>query len=365
MKEYLSKNRLKIVIIILIIIIVVFRFLNYKRDNVNYKTSSNKADVKVSKINSITLEDYNTDAFSMKKPKDWIVSSGGAGMYYAIKVTDPNNVNNSIFLMLKIQPLLKSEASKNFWKNYSNLSNGQYKLFADAVVLENPTTLGFYEKFSDITNYIKSIEPTLSNFDFPVFSNFTKVDEKESRVSMRNVALDSKVLRATFTGLKGKVGEGLFLASIVNFGDNYINGIDTSYYMVYDIMSVTSDLNEFVNYKDVLLNSINSISFTDSYVKQTIDDGNAQTKKALELNASIQESFDSYMSAWKNRNKTYDIMSQKQSDVTLGYERVYDTDTGEIYKAYNGFTDDYDGKKYKSVTDDNMYTKKISGYIDK
>lgn len=60
---------------------------------------------------------------------------------------------------------------------------------------------------------------------------------------MRNVALDSKVLRATFTGLKGKAGEGLFLASIVNFGDNYINGIDTSYYMVYDIMSVTSDLN--------------------------------------------------------------------------------------------------------------------------
>ena len=96
---------------------------------------------------------------------------------------------------------------------------------------------------------------------------------------MRNVALDSKVLRATFTGLKGKAGEGLFLASIVNFGDNYINGIDTSYYMVYDIMSVTSDLNQFVNYKDVLLNSINSISFTDSYVKQIIDDGNAQTKK--------------------------------------------------------------------------------------
>ena len=69
------------------------------------------------------------------------------------------------------------------------------------------------------------------------------------------------------------------------------------------------------------------------------------------------------MSAWEKRSTTYDIMSQKQSDATLGYERVYDTETNEIYKAYNGFTDDYDGERYKSITD-NMYTEKTSGYIE-
>ena len=75
-----------------------------------------------------------------------------------------------------------------------------------------------------------------------------------------------------------------------------------------------------------------SIEFSDAYVKKTIDDGNAQTKQALALSASIQAAFDSYMQAWENRQTTYDIMSQKQSDATLGYERVYNTDTGEIYK---------------------------------
>ena len=70
------------------------------------------------------------------------------------------------------------------------------------------------------------------------------------------------------------------------------------------------------------------------------------------------------MDSWKKRNKSFDIMSQKQSDATLGYERVYDTDTGEIYKAYNGSTDDYDGTKYKAITED-MYTEKTSGYIEK
>lgn len=58
-------------------------------------------------------------------------------------------------------------------------------------------------------------------------------------------------------------------------------------------------------------------------------------------------------------------MSQKQSDATFGYERVYDTETGEIYKATTGFTDVYDGKRYKEVTDDNMYAVPISGYIEK
>ena len=70
------------------------------------------------------------------------------------------------------------------------------------------------------------------------------------------------------------------------------------------------------------------------------------------------------MQAWENRQTTYDIMSQKQSDATLGYERVYDTETNEIYKAYNGFTDEYDGERYKPVTDD-MYLQKTSGYIKK
>ena len=78
----------------------------------------------------------------------------------------------------------------------------------------------------------------------------------------------------------------------------------------------------------------------------------------------MQKAYDSYFEAWENRQKTYDIMSQKQSDATLGYERVYDTDTGDIYKAYNGFTDDYQGNRYKSITDD-MYTEKTSGYIEK
>ncbi|MGN1379125.1 MAG: hypothetical protein ACI4XR_01850 [Bacilli bacterium] len=350
------------IILGVIILVVVAYILGRNKENNPIFSNEPKVKIVASEESKITFEDYSSDVFSMKKPKGWTVDASGSGMYYAIRVYDPNNTNNQVFLQLKMQPLLKSEAAKEFYKSYyGNSSN----IFTEAVVLSNSTTEEFYKKFDEIATYQKNIVGSeLVNANFPTFSNFTKIEEAESNSSMKSLALDSKVIRGTFTGDNGKEGEGLFLASIVNFGNLYYFNIDYSYYMVYDIMAITADKDNFINYKDILSKSINSIEFTDSYVKKTIDDGNAKTKQALELNAQIQKAYDSYNSAWENRQKSYDIMSQKQSDATLGYERVYDTDTGEVYKAYNGFTDDYDGTKYQSVTDD-MYTESISGTIEK
>ena len=85
----------------------------------------------------------------------------------------------------------------------------------------------------------------------------------------------------------------------------------------------------------------------------------------MQISQNFNQTMDGFMSSWESRNKSQDIISQKQSDATLGYERVYDTETEEIYRAAEGFTDIYDGKRYQRVTDDNMYTQPISGYIEK
>ena len=50
-------------------------------------------------------------------------------------------------------------------------------------------------------------------------------------------------------------------------------------------------------------------------------------------------------------------------NLVINKNKSYD-ETNEIYKAYNGFTDDYDGERYKPITDD-MYSKKTSGIIEK
>ena len=69
------------------------------------------------------------------------------------------------------------------------------------------------------------------------------------------------------------------------------------------------------------------------------------------LSRIASETSDMIMSSWENRNASFDIMSQKQSDATMGYERIKDTQTGEIIKIDNGFMDHYDGTRYTTISD--------------
>ena len=54
----------------------------------------------------------------------------------------------------------------------------------------------------------------------------------------------------------------------------------------------------------------------------------------------------------------------KGSDATLGYERVQDTQTGEYYRAENGFTDWYHGTRYRPANEKAAYLSPVSGYIN-
>ena len=61
---------------------------------------------------------------------------------------------------------------------------------------------------------------------------------------------------------------------------------------------------------------------------------------------------------------TVTLLVDNESDATLGYERVQDTETGEYYRAENGFTDWYDGTRYRPATDNAAYLTPVSGYIN-
>ena len=79
-------------------------------------SKAKKENVKIVKneASKLELEEYTSDTFSMKKPKGWTVETGGTGIFYTIRVYDPQNTNNQVYLMLKIQPLLKSASAKSF-----------------------------------------------------------------------------------------------------------------------------------------------------------------------------------------------------------------------------------------------------------
>ena len=323
---------------------------------------------------AVQTEKYETADFSITIPKGWVVTSGGTNIYHSIRVSDPNEPLNQMFVLLKADILLHSQAGKDAWQQNYNAGNTQAAIFTKAAVLENPSTEGFFKIFSQYTAFATEAEPAYSGYTFPRFDNFTVTERYPSTSPMKSSALGDEQLRATFTD-NGKEGEGLFAASVVDFGSYMISGgnvvgyqlqaADGGYYMAYNVVAVTAAKDTFIEWESVLTDCFKTLQYSDSFVSATNQASNEKVALAKQISQNFNVTMDGFMSSWESRNKSQDIMSQKQSDAILGYERVYDTETNEIYKATNGFTDAYDGKRYKPVTDDNMYAEPISGYIEK
>ena len=253
------------------------------------------------------------------------------------------------------------------------MGNTQAALFAQAAVLENPSTEGFYQMFSQYTDFATQVESSYAGYTFPTFDDFTVTDRFPSASSLKNSALGDELLRADFTD-GSSAGEGMFAASVADFGsftitDGTVSGyqlqtVDGGYYMAYNIIAITAEKDAFVDWEGVLSDCLKTLTYSDSFISATNQASNEAVAQAMQISQNFNQTMDGIMSSWESRSKSQDIMSQKQSDATLGYERVYDTETGEIYKATNGFTDVYDGTRYQPVTDDNMYAEPISGYIE-
>lgn len=323
---------------------------------------------------AVQTEKYETADFSITIPKGWKVTAGGTNIYHSIRIYDPSEPLNQMFILLKADILLHSQQGKAAWQSIYNKGNSQAVIFAKAPVLENPSTEGFFKIFPQYTAFVSEVEPDYAGYTFPRYDNFTVTDRFASTSGMKAYALGDELLRATFTD-DGKEGEGMFAASVVDFGSSPISDgtmdgyllrqVDGGYYMAYNILAITAVKDTFIEWESVLSDCMKTLEYSDSFVSATNQASNEKVALAMQISQNCNQILDGIMSSWENRNTSQDIMSQKQSDAILGYERVYDTETGEIYKATNGFTDVYDGKRYQPVADDNMYTQPISGYIEK
>lgn len=86
------------------------------------KTQQKEKSVKVTETaaKAAQTESYETEDFSLTIPKGWKVTSGGINIYHSIRVYDPNEPLNQMFILLKADCLLHSQAGKEAWQyNYS------------------------------------------------------------------------------------------------------------------------------------------------------------------------------------------------------------------------------------------------------
>ena len=111
---------------------------------------------------AVQTEKYETADFSITIPRGWVVTSGGTNIYHSIRVSDPNEPLNQMFVLLKADILLHSQAGKDAWQQNYNAGNTQAAIFTKAAVLENPSTEGFFKIFSQYTAFATEAEPAYS-----------------------------------------------------------------------------------------------------------------------------------------------------------------------------------------------------------
>lgn len=362
------QNKKFIIILSLIVLIALvigsvlgFVLLSSGDADKTIRTSKGKAKIVKSETSVIEYETFDNDLISLKIPKGWKVEVPSVDyIHYTFKVYNPNNPDYMMIFMMKLEGFNKSEAARNWQKKYY-----PNQVFAKLPVINPQTTESFYNVWNETAEFVNT-----NNVKFeylPKLNEFSVIDNLGTNV------IGGDILRATYKNSNNDLIQGLFTASVKDAGSYYVNSnifnmfsekIDVWTLNVYNIILMTAPDSEFINWQSILDNCLSTLEFSDTFVNE-FNKEESNILSTIQANQKVyNEISDMIMDSWEKRNNSYDIISQKQSDATLGYERVYDTDTGEIYKAYNGFTDDYDGTKYQPITDD-MYTESISGTIEK
>ena len=297
------------------------------------------------------LVPYSCAEFSMEIPEGWTVQSSAmyTGMYHAVRVYDPEHPVNQVFFMLKMEPWFPDE-------------NTRYMMALSAAwmeqcpVLTNVSTEGVFEVLPQMRTAMAATSDYAAN-QVPEMESFSVTESFESQSSTSSVAIAPAVLRGTFTQ-DGEEGDGMMTADVVPFA----MGTGMGYYSVYNLTVISAEKDTFQDWQPTLSKVLGSLAYTQEFINFAQSQSDQAAATAQSLSQTAGEMSDGIMSSWENRNKSQDIMSQKQSDATLGYERIVDTETGNIYKIDNGFTDWYDGSRYQPITDE-QYADSVEAVI--
>lgn len=305
-------------------------------------TKTEKFRVVESEASKIKYEKYDNGLFSAEVPKGWVVEVHELSDYihYTFQIYDPKNPDLRIMYNMKSEGYWATKKDHDFFASAyptSELSANPW--------LEELTTLGLLPAFFKIM-------PDGTRFKFRKTTNFKKIE------SLGQDVFGGEIIHATSTNAEGKTVEGIYSASIMKVNLYYVNML-----YVYASTFFTAPEGELNNWIGVLEHVFASVKFSDTYQRELNNELIVQGLATMEVSRICSQTTDIVISGWESRQATYDRISQKQSDATLGYERVYDTEKNEVYRAPLDFFDSYSGDRYRKVTDD-QYLLPVDGYIE-
>lgn len=307
-----------------------------------------------SEASQVVYENYSDPSgyFTMDIPKGWQVVTGlkPSGLQdlisYAICLSDPSSPDRMLYFNLNTAGMLKSQEARDWYIQ----TYGPDSYFAQSPIAAEISAKGFFEGMAGLYDY----------------SSFRTKEYVGTNI------LGGDVLRGeVVSSLTGNTAEGLFSAIVMDASYpvqrdpfNPSSGtIDAGILTIFDIIMETAPEGEFLDWQPVLDHCLSSVSFTSAFLTQREEAWRQVMGTSTVIMQTGSEMSDMIMDTWENAGRSSDILSQKQSDATLGYERVYDTESGDYLKAENGFTDWYDGSRYLPADQDDAYLSPVSGTI--
>ena len=290
---------------------------------------------------------YGDGRFTMNLPTGWQILTQSDYMSFCFKSWDPSNPNRTLFMFMKLEPFIKSWEAKQKYQAINNGFGGKtvYAPFADAPVLQPCSLEGFLAAIPQVRQFCEkyyasglSISPSV----IPSITGAKIVEKMKSTLPAPATCRENSIARITYQDDLGQPCEGLVTAQPTDNGSYYFEGVDGAPLTVYLFMGVTTPIGEMKEAESALLECLGSFAFTQNYVKQAIGLSTSETQALLQQGRQMQAAHDAMVSAWYAREQSHDIAFQKWSDSFMGYDRLYDSSTGEVYLADVGFYDTYD-----------------------
>ena len=283
--------------------------------NETIRTSKGKAKIVKSEASVIEYETYDNDLISLKIPRGWKVEVPLLDyIHYTFKVYNPNNPDYMMIFMMKLEGFNKSEAARNWQKKYY-----PNQVFAKLPAINPQTTESFYKVWNETAEFVNT-----NNVKFeylPKLNEFSVIENLGANV------IGGDILRATYKNSNNDLIQGLFTASVKDVGSYYVNSnifnlfskkIDVWPLNVYNVILMTAPDSEFNNWQGILDNCLSTLEFSDTFVNE-FNKEESNILSTIQANQKVyNEMSDMIMDSWENRNNSYDIISQKQSDATLG-----------------------------------------------
>ncbi len=282
---------------------------------------------------AVEWEEYSNQYFTLTIPKGWQVQWQGDANRMEWMATAPDG----------------TVGMYNIDHDYASKDASMMQALGMNMSLQEGTVEEYFKtKYAATTEYFN-----IQNSCVPANKEF--IQSLIPNYPMR----DYQTIYATFKDDTVE-GEGIYSAAVMESRDVVIRGANYGTWSINCVITQWAPQGQFVSWSPVLAELAASFKYTDYYIQEwrTI------AQSLGEPTSSVNDT-DPVMEAFEERDKSDTIIQEKRSDMIGEYERVYDNDSGNIYRAYNGFLDDIgDQNKYTPITD-SQYAEGYVGWIDK